>query len=66
MSIAKGIVQAHGGGLELTPLHQGTCFNVYLPVEAEVLEAAQTAASREPRNSDSTDNPKDLGRPGDD
>ena len=66
LSIARGIVQAHGGGLELTPLHQGTCFNVYLPVEAEVLEAARTAASREPRNSDSTDNPKDLGGPGDD
>jgi len=66
LSIAKGIVQAHGGRLELTPLHQGTCFNVYLPIEAEVLEAAQTAASREPRNSDSTDNPKDLGGPGDD
>ena len=61
MSIAKGIVQAHGGRLELTSLPKGTCFSVYLPVEAEVLEAAQTAASREPRNSDSTDNPKDLG-----
>ncbi len=66
LSIAKGIMQAHGGRLELTPLHQGTCFNVYLPVEAEVLEAARTAASREPRNSDSTDNPKDPGGPGDD
>ncbi len=66
LSIAKGIVQAHGGGLELTPRPRGTCFNVYLPVEAEVLEAARTAASREPRNSDSTDNPKDLGGPGDD
>jgi signal transduction histidine kinase/ABC-type multidrug transport system ATPase subunit len=36
LSIAKGIVQAHGGRIELTPLPKGTCFSVYLPVEAEV------------------------------
>ena len=34
LSIAKGIVQAHGGRIELTALHKGTCFSVYLPVEA--------------------------------
>ena len=38
LSIAKGIVQAHGGRLELAELPKGTCFTVYLPVEAEVLE----------------------------
>jgi two-component system, OmpR family, sensor kinase len=31
LSIAKGIVQAHGGRLELASLPQGTCFSVYLP-----------------------------------
>ena len=36
LSIAKGIVRAHGGRIELTPLSKGTCFRVYLPVEAEV------------------------------
>jgi len=35
LSIAKGIVQAHGGLLELTTLAKGTCFSVYLPVESE-------------------------------
>ncbi|HTX29405.1 MAG TPA: ATP-binding cassette domain-containing protein [Streptosporangiaceae bacterium] len=34
LSIAKGIVQAHGGRIELTALRKGTCFSVYLPVEA--------------------------------
>ncbi len=81
LSIAKGIVQAHGGRLELTALPKGTCFSVYLPVEAEVLEAARAPGSCGPsdgrpsngRPSDSgpnhegsTDNPKDLGGPRDD
>jgi signal transduction histidine kinase len=44
LSIAKGIVQAHGGRIELTPLPKGTCFRVYLPVEAEV-DAARMAGS---------------------
>ena len=34
LSIARGIVQAHGGRIELTALRRGTCFSVYLPVEA--------------------------------
>jgi signal transduction histidine kinase/ABC-type branched-subunit amino acid transport system ATPase component len=34
LSIARGIVQAHGGRIELTALRKGTCFSVYLPVEA--------------------------------
>jgi signal transduction histidine kinase/ABC-type multidrug transport system ATPase subunit len=34
LSIAKGIVQAHGGRIEQTALLKGTCFSVYLPVEA--------------------------------
>jgi signal transduction histidine kinase/ABC-type multidrug transport system ATPase subunit len=44
LSIAKGIVQAHGGRIELTPLPKGTCFQVYLPVEAEV-DAGRMAGS---------------------
>ena len=27
-------MQAHGGRIELTALRKGTCFSVYLPVEA--------------------------------
>jgi len=42
LSIAKGIVQAHGGMLEPAALAKGTCFSVYLPVEGETLEARQT------------------------
>ena len=34
LSIAKGIVQAHGGRLGLTAQQRGTCFIVSLPVEA--------------------------------
>jgi signal transduction histidine kinase len=43
LSIAKGIVQAHGGRLELAELPKGTCFTVYLPVEAEVPEPVRVA-----------------------
>ncbi len=46
LSIAKGIVQAHGGMLEPAVLSKGTCFSVYLPVEGETLEARQ--ADRRP------------------
>ena len=35
LSIAKGIVQAHGGMLEPAALAKGACFSVYLPVESE-------------------------------
>jgi signal transduction histidine kinase len=42
LSIAKGIVQAHGGQIELTPLSPGTCFSVSLPVEAELLPVSRT------------------------
>jgi signal transduction histidine kinase/ABC-type multidrug transport system ATPase subunit len=40
LSIAKGIMQAHGGRLELAARPKGTCFGVYLPVEAEVHPAS--------------------------
>jgi signal transduction histidine kinase/ABC-type multidrug transport system ATPase subunit len=32
LSIATGIVQAHGGRLELAALPKGTCFSVHLPI----------------------------------
>jgi signal transduction histidine kinase len=34
LSIAKGIVAAHGGEIELVPQDSGTCFRICLPVEA--------------------------------
>ncbi len=34
LSIARGIVEAHGGRIELQRLRTGTCFRVHLPVEA--------------------------------
>jgi signal transduction histidine kinase/ABC-type multidrug transport system ATPase subunit len=34
LSIAKGIVAAHGGRIELVPARRGTCFRIRLPVEA--------------------------------
>ena len=33
LSIARGIVEAHGGRMELAQAGQGTCFRIYLPVE---------------------------------
>jgi signal transduction histidine kinase len=35
LSIARGIVEAHGGRIELQRLAKGTCFRVHLPVEAD-------------------------------
>ena len=46
LSIAKGIVQAHGGRIELVRLRQGTCFSVTLPVEAEALDAIKMTGPR--------------------
>jgi signal transduction histidine kinase len=34
LSIAKGIVEAHGGRIELHRQPRGTCFRICLPVEA--------------------------------
>jgi hypothetical protein len=52
-------VQAHGGRLELTARPKGTCFSVYLPVEAEILEAAKPAGSRGPNHADNPKEPRD-------
>jgi ABC-type multidrug transport system ATPase subunit/signal transduction histidine kinase len=43
LSIASGIVAAHGGRLELEPVERGTCFVVTLPVEKPVSD--QTSAT---------------------
>jgi signal transduction histidine kinase/ABC-type multidrug transport system ATPase subunit len=33
LSISRGIVQAHGGTIELNPVTKGTCFSVHLAIE---------------------------------
>jgi signal transduction histidine kinase/ABC-type multidrug transport system ATPase subunit len=44
LSIASGIVAAHGGRIELVALPRGTCFRICLPIEAEVrLESVRPA-----------------------
>jgi signal transduction histidine kinase/ABC-type multidrug transport system ATPase subunit len=45
LSIAKGIVAAHGGRIELVPQPRGTCFRICLPIEAETGLAAQSEAA---------------------
>jgi signal transduction histidine kinase len=50
LSIASGIVAAHGGRLELEPARQGTCFLVTLPVEKPVaVTAGKPAAAMKPQ-----------------
>jgi signal transduction histidine kinase len=39
LSIARGIVVAHGGRIELDQPGQGTCFRIYLPVEMPATRA---------------------------
>jgi len=46
LSIASGIVAAHGGRLELEPTERGTCFLVTLPVEKPVTKAVDAPASQ--------------------
>jgi signal transduction histidine kinase len=40
LSIARGIVEAHGGRMELVQPVQGTCFRILLPVENPDSQAA--------------------------
>ena len=44
LSIAKGIVAAHGGRIQLEQAAKGTCFRVYLPVEKPAGATASAAA----------------------
>ena len=46
LSIARGIVVAHGGEIALAPAERGTCFSIRLPVEAPAVKAPAVKASR--------------------
>ncbi len=48
LSIARGIVSAHGGRIGLVPAERGTCFSILLPVEAATSLALEHAG--EPRS----------------
>jgi signal transduction histidine kinase/ABC-type multidrug transport system ATPase subunit len=48
LSIASGIVAAHGGRLELEPASRGTCFLVTLPVEQPVPPAVAALPAGRP------------------
>jgi signal transduction histidine kinase len=50
LSIAKAIVEAHGGSIALRRLDRGTCFRICLPVEA----ADRPGAEAEQRDGDGT------------
>jgi signal transduction histidine kinase len=62
LSIAKGIVQAHGGRIELAPLPKGTCFRVYLPVEAEMAGALAGPNGASGNDGTAGDGPATSGR----
>jgi ABC-type multidrug transport system ATPase subunit/signal transduction histidine kinase len=49
LSIASGIVAAHGGRLELEPAERGTCFLVTLPVEKPVAVDKPAGSPTTPR-----------------
>ena len=56
LSIASGIVAAHGGRLELEPAARGTCFLVTLPVEKPVtMSVAARAQTRRNHAAEPTD-----------
>ena len=48
LSIASGIVAAHGGRLELEPTERGTCFLVTLPIEKPVTMPVDKPAPPDP------------------
>ncbi|HEU5418645.1 MAG TPA: ATP-binding protein, partial [Streptosporangiaceae bacterium] len=55
LSIARGIVTAHGGRIDLTRPERGTCFRISLPVEAPLVElpvVAMPAAAAGPAGPD--------------
>jgi signal transduction histidine kinase/ABC-type multidrug transport system ATPase subunit len=45
LSIARGIVGAHGGRIELATAERGTCFHIYLPVELPARPAQVTGSA---------------------
>ncbi len=59
LSIASGIIAAHGGRLELTPTERGTCFLITLPVERPPGTPAASGLSTGtalPRNAETSGN----------
>jgi signal transduction histidine kinase len=46
LSIAKGIVAAHGGRIELERATRGTCFRIHLPVEKPASPAGPPSPAR--------------------
>jgi signal transduction histidine kinase/ABC-type multidrug transport system ATPase subunit len=46
LSIARGIVAAHGGRIDLVAQPRGTCFRICLPIEAETRLAGQSGAAQ--------------------
>ncbi len=62
LSIASGIVAAHGGRLELEPTDRGTCFLITLPVERPVTMALdKSAGDTVPANKDAGPANEDAG-----
>jgi signal transduction histidine kinase/ABC-type multidrug transport system ATPase subunit len=54
LSIASGIVAAHGGRLELEPTERGTCFLVTLPVEKPMTMSVGAPGGKAPREPTAT------------
>ena len=52
LSIARGIVAAHGGRIELETPEQGTCFRIHLPVEIPATVAGVPAPPAAPSGHD--------------
>jgi signal transduction histidine kinase len=59
LSIARGIIEAHGGQMDLVQPVQGTCFRIVLPVENPESQAAAGAAA-----ADDTGDPAAAVEPG--
>jgi K+-sensing histidine kinase KdpD len=64
LSIASGIVAAHGGRLELEPTEQGTCFLVTLPVERPAAAPADEGGHAVTPGQGSTPGPASTPGPG--
>jgi two-component system NtrC family sensor kinase len=60
LSIARGIVEAHGGRMELVQPAQGTCFRIFLPVENP---ESQAASATTPEEAGEPEMARETGRP---
>jgi signal transduction histidine kinase/ABC-type multidrug transport system ATPase subunit len=61
LSIARGIVVAHDGQVELTELPRGTCFRIRLPVEAPPVPVTEVASSLPPAGGTEGQGPSGAG-----